>query len=1262
VSTGFGSESGHTGTGAVKGLKRRGCVAVSVTILGLLGFAAAPSALAARGHVFGSEFGWGVKDGKSELQQCSSGCQTGIQGAGAGQLDEAEGIAVNETTGNVYVADKENNRVDEFESSGVFVRAWGWGVSDGKAEFEVCTTRCQAGSPGDGGGRLWQPRSIAVDNDCAGAAEPVACRVGDPSAEDVYVSSGRSFHEMVAAFTVTGAPLPAITGPPSSEAGTFSEASIEGLATNGDGDLYALVRPPGDTERQGVDTFEGKTGDQFAGFTPTNTGHFDEHGLAVDATGDLYVRYPVGVAEFDSGGVPLDESVGGLGKLAFNGVASETSSGDVYLDDGVSLQRFGPFDAQTGANPFVERVGGVLSSGTCDGAPVSCGGVAVNSRSGRVFVVAGGSGLVQVFVLEPPTAPTVTNQFVSKVTASSARLQAEINPRSESFEPVTTWSFQYVSEAQYDENLAAGVDPFTSAAETPAKSLAANYEPDPVTEGVSGLAPGTSYRYRLVAENALSKGSPSVELNEHGEEVGRAFTTQPTAEFGLLDGRGWELVSPPDKQGALLEPRDRVPYLALQAAAEGGAVTYIATAPTEVGPAGSAGFTQVFSSRTSTGGWGTRDLVVPHVRATAVSQHPEWPLFSDDLSLAAVQPLGPFDQGLSPLGSEQTAYLHSNFAAGSEFCTSSCYTPLVTAVNAPGGEFGIREQGPESTSETCPPNPFCGPQFEAGSPDLRHVVVHSRVALVEPAGSTGGLFEVSGGALTFLGTGAVGGPEVPNDVGSFLVAGSHMVSADGSRVVITGEYAGQRGLLLRDTVTGETLKMGGPQAMFVAASADDSKVFFTSSASGGLLEECDVIEEPGGELHCDTIDVSGGASVDAPLPGVSENGESVYFVSGTASAGVQPGPNGETARAGQPNLYLSKSGVTSLVAVLFPTDASDWGLNDDFNGHGSFRHPEFALAALTARVSPDGQWLAFLSERGLTGYDTNESQHGQCELELEPGVAGSPKETGKCREVYLYHAPVGGEPASLVCASCDPTGERPSGSASIPGWTNSLYQSRYLSDGGRLFFNTPDQLVPQDTNNQQDVYEYEPAAGGGGGTGSATGGEESPPSDSCTTSLPSYSPAARGCVDLISSGSSPEPSTFLDASENGDEVFFLTTAQLSKRDTDTSYDVYDASVGGSEPEPAKPVECQGDACQTPVAPPENLTPGSLTFTGPGNQLYTPPATMAPKPKAKPLTRAQKLAKALAGCKKDRSKSKRAKCQKQARKAYGAKTAGKRRKR
>jgi hypothetical protein len=110
----------------------------------------------------------------------------------------------------------------------------------------------------------------------------------------------------------------------------------------------------------------------------------------------------------------------------------------------------------------------------------------------------------------------------------------------------------------------------------------------------------------------------------------------------------------------------------------------------------------------------------------------------------------------------------------------------------------------------------------------------------------------------------------------------------------------------------------------------------------------------------------------------------------------------------------------------------------------------------------------------------------------------------------------------------------------------------------------------------------------------------------CSEAKPTFGPASQGCVSLISSGTSGEESAFLDASESGDDVFFLTSARLTASDLDTSLDLYDARVDGGFPEAIKPVECSGDACQAPASPPSDPTPASLSFQGAGNLVEPKP--------------------------------------------------------
>jgi hypothetical protein len=293
-----------------------------------------------------------------------------------------------------------------------------------------------------------------------------------------------------------------------------------------------------------------------------------------------------------------------------------------------------------------------------------------------------------------------------------------------------------------------------------------------------------------------------------------------------------------------------------------------------------------------------------------------------------------------------------------------------------------------------------------------------------------------------------------------------------------------------------------------------------------------------------------------------------------------------------------------------------------------------------------------MSNRSLTGYDN------------EDAVSEEPDE-----EVYLYHAEEGGA-GRLVCASCNPSGARPVGveyakindglvggdrvwedestwiAANIPGWTpyaldHALYQSRYLSNSGRLFFNTNDALLAQDINSNQDVYELEPPGAG-----------------DCTSASSSFIASSNGCLSLISSGRAAGESAFLDASESGNDVFFLTAEQLVKKDVDTALDVYDAHVCSAEApcfaEEATPPPCTtAESCRAAVAPQPSIfgAPSSATFSGEGNlaaPLVTKPTT------AKKPTRAQQLAKALSSCrsKYKRQKKRRASCEAQAKKRYG----------
>ena len=70
-------------------------------------------------------FGWDVNDGGSDaFEICTTYCKAGIAGSGSGQLKEAKGLTV-DSSGNVWISEYGNNRVQEFSESGSYIQKFG---------------------------------------------------------------------------------------------------------------------------------------------------------------------------------------------------------------------------------------------------------------------------------------------------------------------------------------------------------------------------------------------------------------------------------------------------------------------------------------------------------------------------------------------------------------------------------------------------------------------------------------------------------------------------------------------------------------------------------------------------------------------------------------------------------------------------------------------------------------------------------------------------------------------------------------------------------------------------------------------------------------------------------------------------------------------------------------------------------------------------------------------------------------------------------
>lgn len=601
----------------------------------------------------------------------------------------------------------------------------------------------------------------------------------------------------------------------------------------------------------------------------------------------------------------------------------------------------------------------------------------------------------------------------------------------------------------------------------------------------------------------------------------------------LPDCRAYEQVSPADKAGYDIDAgNDAV-------APSGNAITYISMGAF----AGSQGndYANQYLATRGTSGWTTSGITPEHAPTTLLNQF-GYQGFSQDLSHMVIWS---GDQGGATPGT-WNFYLRN-----------------------PDGSFELMTP----TQEVAPSGVLEQPgAFAGASDDFTHALIWDYAALTQDAPNDGytKLYEWVDGQLTLVSVAPSGTP-TDGEAGSGNSASpTRAISSDGSRVYWTDNaghiYLQHNGTSSEIDISQCTSNLkgcfaGAPwSSPYWTATADGSKAYFTSPlhltndstasyANYGDLYQYDAATGQLSDLTVDTQD-SNGADVQGVV-GASEDGSYIYFVAGGILA---PG-----AGAGQPNLYVRHDAVTTFIATLKPADAThEWDLPFD-NPH---------TRSLRVQISPDGSHLLFTSEAQLTSYPN-----------------------GGHREIYLYSTASG----ALSCVSCDPNGDAPTGDASLTS-PSDQYEALFAAldnmapDGSRVFFDSPDPLVPQDSNGTTDVYEWEAV-----GTGS------------CTTTVDNG-----GCVYLISSGRATEASYFENASLSpsgtsgkqvyGTDVFFLTRQQLVPQDDDEAVDLYDARSGGGFAVAATPTapcfaeDCLGPAAIAP-APPGAST---VSFSGPGN--------------------------------------------------------------
>ena len=279
--------------------------------------------------------------------------QFGGPGTGDGQFNHTEGVAINAVSGDVYVADQRNNRVERFDASGAYLGLLG-GVGAGNPEFGF-------------------PQGIAVSpSGHVFVAEYLSDRVQEFSASGAYVGQFGS-----------------------SGAGNGQFLRPEGVAVDpASGDIYVV-----DGGNHRVQRFSA-TGDylsQFGG-SGSGPGQFNlPFAIAVDpADGDVYVTDANNnrVQKFDAAGNYLSRFDNG--GLEFpDGVAVDPITHHVYVADG-NHNRVQEFDAD---GTVVSQFG---SAGTGEGQFDDPAFMAVAPATGNLYVADYNNSRVQVFTPPPP--------------------------------------------------------------------------------------------------------------------------------------------------------------------------------------------------------------------------------------------------------------------------------------------------------------------------------------------------------------------------------------------------------------------------------------------------------------------------------------------------------------------------------------------------------------------------------------------------------------------------------------------------------------------------------------------------------------------------------------------------------------------------------------------------------------------------------------------------------------------------------------------
>jgi hypothetical protein len=1188
-----------------------------------------------------------TQQGATVYEICTADCIVGISSAAAGGVNNqgTNGLAVDQATGNVYGVGQSNHRVDVYSAEGAFLGAFGWGVKTGDAAaagLDFCTTAtgCQAGSAsGAAAGQL--------SNSLNGSTPAI-----DPTAPGtVYVPDTNNNRVSKYSVTISGGAITAVS---------FLKAFGWDVANTGD---------PGDTAPTNqfeVCTTVCKIGLNEGGGVGQMT---LPAGAAVDSTGALYVASgesgsgscsvakPCRVLKFKppvaAGGAieefaptQLKQTTGAANAVAPYNVAIDPTNDHVFVAKKESAGGFKVLEFDQGGAELAKSPGG--SALTTTSANTLNSGLAVGTGE-RVYADNSVFPTGEVFVLGPVPAPGAEIQPCTELAPTTAKLNGKVtvpSPGGEGFN--TTYHFEYSG----DNGLSWTKAPVPDAS---AGQVAGTF---PVSATVSGLAPNTTYRVRLLA--TTGQGTTS------GEVTCKTKTAPPTVAGGIAEVSGASAkltfsVNPNSlattyhvEWGTSTAYGNRIPADFEAFVGSGGEPVQLNANLSGLASNTTYHFRLVAANSAGTTNGVDHEFITPNSAGLPDNRVAEQVSAPDKRPQGEVQCIFPC--------------LQLKFQASSD--GNSFYYPInngLADTDAGGAHGYLASRSPaqwDATQVSAPSlisSPFDGLDSKPSairtfSDDLSCGVLESVNPLTADTPEASIELGVANlyrrnldGTFTLLTPNVPTNPRVSNP--TYYVAG---VSPDCSRVYFQTGYnllANPSGLyewangtlsdagLLPNGTAGSAAKIGGDlvagnRASAVnAVSVDGTRFFFSATSNQGPDNtKTAVFARKDGA----SVDASQTKTAVAPQGAryeiASTDGSHVFFsanygLTSAASSGATTSNCTEPPIPGNGNeqcdlyVYDVDSGdLTDLSATTAPgntkgavvagvVDVSDDGSYAYFVARGQLVPGKGSTYAQNLSSGGGNLYLAHggaLTFIAAVGPDDLDVSGGKTRILTRNGSINSWSAQATPDGQHLLFASAtsitayasgGAEEAYLYSAGSESivcVSCRRDGKASLSGSTHPI---QGLHGQSSLAYYLP-RSISDDGNHV--FFNSKDALAPGASEGS--------------TNLYEWE---RGQVYLLLASHSEAESAgalILDSSASGDDVFVSSVAQLAPSDVDNALDVYDLRVGGGFPTPPTPPtpcdpaadQCQGGSSLAPAA----SDPASAGFSGPGN----PPASNKPRPK------------------------------------------------